>query len=307
VEVRHLEYFVALAEELSFSRAAARVHIAQPSLSQQIRQIERELGTALIDRSARPIQLTLAGRRLLDDAHALLHQLDQTVRAVRRTGRGEREQLRVGYTFGGLYDLLLPVLRAFRAAHPDAGLLLREVPATDQARALRAGRVDVMVTRLTQPVADADLAVLSLRGELLAAVLPADHDLAARRRVPLRGLAGEAFVSFPRRQDPLTFDRYLQACLAAGFSPRVEHEVADAQSLALMVASGQGVALTGEDLSLRFAGVAYRRVDPPTEVATIVAIWLAHRPASLVQQLAELLAAEIATEEWRRPGPRAEP
>lgn len=289
MEVRHLEYFVAVAEELSFSRAAERVHIAQPSLSQQIRQLERELGTPLVDRSARPIQLTLAGRRLLADAHGILSQIDQTARAVGRAGRGELDQLRVGYTAGGLYDLLLPVLRAFRARHPEAGLLLRQVPAADQVQALRTGSTDVVVGRLTQPVTAADVTVRPLRDERLAAMLPAAHELASRPHVPLARLAGEPFVMFPRRLDPLTFDRYIEACLAAGFSPRVDHEAADAQSLALLVATGLGVALTGDGLALRFPGVTYPRVEPPVTVTRIVALRLTGGTARLLEPFADLL------------------
>ncbi len=290
MELRHLHYFVALAEEASFSRAAERLHLAQPSLSQQIRQLERELGAVLVDRSARPVQLTRAGRRLLEDAHAVLAQLDQTARAVGRAGRGELDQLRVGYPAGGLYDLLLPALRAFRAAHPEAGLLLRPVPPGDQDRVLAGGAVDVVVSRVTRPVADAGLVVRDLRAERLVAVLPAAHPLAGAPQVALADLADEPFVMFPRRTDPVVFDRYLQACLAAGFSPRIDHEAVDAQGLALLVATGSGVALTGDGLALHLPGLVRRPLAPPVEVARIAAVWSREAPPRLLAPFVDLLA-----------------
>lgn len=269
MELRHLRYFVAAAEERNISRAAARLHIAQPSLSQQLRELERELGVALLDRSARPLRVTGAGRRLLEDAYRVFDQLDETRRALGRAARGETGQLRLGFVYGGLYNLLLPLLRRFRADRPDAGVSLRQLAAAEQVRALQAHTVDVVLSRLTEPVADAGVVVQPLREELLLAILPEEHPLARSDRVALADLAAEPFVMVPRRFEPLVFDRYLQACAAAGFVPHIEHEVFDAQTQALTVGCGEGVTLIGDGLSLRFPGLRYLPVDPPFPLTTI--------------------------------------
>jgi len=272
MELRHLRYFVAVAEERNVTRAAARLHIAQPSLSQQLRELERELGVELVNRAARPLQLTNAGRRLLTDAYALLDRADGTLRALRRTARGETGELRVGFVYGGLYTLLLPLLQRLRDRRPDVGVALTRLAATDQVRAVRRQEVDVVLSRLTEPVDEADVTVWPLRDEFLVAVLPASHPLAGQDRIALADLAAEPFVLVPRRFEPLVFDRYLEACAAAGFTPHVDHEVHDAQTQALAVGVGLGVALTGDGLSLRFPGLRYVAVDPPFPLTTIAAL-----------------------------------
>jgi DNA-binding transcriptional LysR family regulator len=283
-----LRYFVAVAEERNISRAAARLHIAQPSLSQQLRELERELDVELVNRAARPLLLTSAGRRLLSDAYAVLDQVDRTVRAMRRAARGETGELRVGFIYGGLYNLLLPLLQRFRNRRPEAGLTFRQLAAADQFRALHGQEADVVLSRLTEPLTVEDIAVLPLRDEFLVAVLADSHPLARHDRVALADLAPEPFVLVPRRFEPLVFDRYLQACSAAGFTPRVDYEVLDAQTQALAVGAGLGVALTGDGLSLRFPGLRYVPVDPPVALTSIAALWHASNGEPLLQVFLEL-------------------
>lgn len=272
MELRHLQYFLVLAEELNFSRAARRLHIAQPSLSQQIRQLEAELGTALFDRAVRPIQLTNAGQLLLGDAYALVCDVEATAREVKRAGQGQVGRLRIGYSYGGLYDLVLSLLRRLRQAWPDVNMVIHQLPEREQLPALRSRRVDVVLGRLTEPLT-ADVVVRPLRQERLIAILPASHPLAAQDCVGLDQLRDEPFVMFPRRLEPVVFDNYIQACLGAGFTLRLEHEVSDAQTQALAIAAGLGVGLSGDHLALRFPELVYLPVDPPFPIATIAALW----------------------------------
>jgi DNA-binding transcriptional LysR family regulator len=272
MELRHLQSFVALAEEGNFSRAATRLHIAQPSLSQQIRRLETELETELFDRSSRPIQLTSAGELLLGDARSLLQEMESTARQVRRAGRGEVGRLRVGYSYGGLYDLVLALLRRIRAESPETNMVVHQLPERDQVPALRTRRVDVVLGRITEPPS-ADVMVRPLREERLIAILPCCHPLAAGPSVKLVDLAEERFVMFPRRLEPVVFDNYIQACVTAGFTLRLEHEVSDAQTQALAIAAGLGVGLSGEQLALRFPELVYLPVEPAFTIAKIAALW----------------------------------
>jgi DNA-binding transcriptional LysR family regulator len=272
MELRHLQYFLILAEELNFSRAARRLHIAQPSLSQQIRQLELELETELFDRTVRPVRLTSAGQLLLRDAYALVNDVEATAREVRRAGRGEVGRLRIGYSYGGLYDLVLSLLRRLREAWPELNMVIHQLSEREHLPALSKGRVDLLLGRLTEPLT-ADVVVRPLRDEKLIAILPTGHPLAGNGSVRLTELRDESFVMFPRRLEPVVFDNYIQACLNAGFSLRLEHEVSDAQTQALAIAAGLGIALSGDHLALRFPELVYRPVEPSFTVAKIAALW----------------------------------
>ncbi len=281
VELRQLQYFLVLAEDLSFSRAAERLHIAQPSLSQQIRQLETELDTALFDRSARPIRLTNAGRLLRRNASTIVNEAEATALEVRRAGRGEVGRLRIGYSYGGLYDLVLALLRRLRADRPDMHTVIHQLAEREQMPALLTGRVDIVLGRVTEPLTS-DVVSMPLRDERLIAILPSHHPLAGAPTVMLTDLRSEPFVMFPRRLEPVVFDNYIEACLNAGFTLRLEHEVSDAQTQALAIAAGLGVGLSGDHLALRFPELVYVPVEPAVTIAEIAALWCEGRsPESL--------------------------
>lgn len=272
MELRHLHHFLVLAEDLNFSRAAERLQIAQPSLSQQIRQLESELETELVDRSVRPIRLTNAGQLLLQNASSIVAEVEETARQVRRAGRGEVGRLRIGYCYGGLYDLVLALLRRLRAAWPDTNIVVLQLPEREQIPALLTHRVDVVLGRVTEPV-PSDVVAMPLRDERLIAILPTDHPLAGAPTVKLPDLGSEPFVMFPRRFEPLVFDNYIQACVKAGFTLRLDHEVSDAQTQALAIAAGLGIGLSGDHLALRFPELVYVPVEPAVTIAKIAAFW----------------------------------
>jgi len=240
MELRQLRYFVAVAEELHFGRAAERLGIAQPPLSRQIQRLEVELGFELFDRSRRRVELRPAGAVLLERAHDVLERLDEAVREARRTSSGKRGRVVVGYPSSLAYTGLVGLLRAFRSEFPDVELSVRELPLAEQMEGLKSGQLDVGFVR--GPVDDRELACECMRREPLLLALPADHPLTARRELSLESVAKEPFVFFPRARAPAFFDLLLALCHQAGFTPQIRHEAPQADVLS-MVAAGFGISI----------------------------------------------------------------
>ena len=276
MELRHLRYFVAVAEELHFGRAAERLRIAQPPLSRQIADLERELGTPLFSRVKRRIQLTHAGRAFLKEARLTLAQADRAFRTAQRAARGEVGRLRVGFVEAATYSGILPdVLAFFRQHVPNVGLELFELSSLQQTEALREGRIEVGI--LHSPPHDAKqwLQVERVLADPMVAALPQGHRLASLESVPLTELAPEPFLLFRRPTGPGLYDRIIAACQAAGFSPRVAQEAGQVQTLVGLVSAGMGVALVpGSFAELRRPGLVYR---PVTGLAVDMGTWLAWR------------------------------
>jgi len=256
VELRHLRYFVAVAEELHFGRAAERLGIAQPPLSRQIQSLESELGFKLFDRSRRRVELTSAGGVLLKRTRDVLERLEEAVRDARRTSTGKRGRVTVGYPSSLAYTGLVGLLRAFRAEFPDVELAVRELPLADQLVGLKNGELDVGFIR--GPLDDAELVAECMRREPLMLALPADHPLANRRRLTLASVAHEPFVFFPRARAPAFFDLLLGLCQKAGFTPQIRHEAPQADVLSL-VAAGFGISIMPAAVrELRRSDVAFK-------------------------------------------------
>jgi DNA-binding transcriptional LysR family regulator len=282
IEVRLLRYFAALAEEHSFTAAARRLHISQPSLSNQIRLMERRLGAPLIVRGSHPLVLTQVGEQVLAGAYRVLRAVDETEQNARAIATGQAGLLRIGFIHGGLYEIMLAALRSLRAELPAARFVPQQLRSEDQLTALRTGDVDVALYRRTHPYPLDGLASRPLRADRLIAVLPEDHPAARTGRVRLTDLAGESFVAFKRHHMPLVYDRCVQACRDAGFEPRIGTEFDDPLTLALAVGSGGHVALTGAGMSNRYPGLRYLPVDPPTFIADISVVWPAGRVSPLL-------------------------
>jgi DNA-binding transcriptional LysR family regulator len=221
-ELRHLRYFVAVAEELNFSRAARRLQMAQPPLSVAIRQLETELGTDLFERSSREVRLTEAGRVLLDGARRTLAEADRAVTSARRAGAGELGALRVGFSWSARFETLPAIGRALRQQHPDVELLTEEMWNARVTDALRAGTIDVALSLC--PEISGELAYEPIRAEPVVALLAAAHPLAGERAVALGSLAEEAFVLFPRELAPRLYDTLVGLCRHAGFEPTLRKE-----------------------------------------------------------------------------------
>ncbi|HYI15411.1 MAG TPA: LysR family transcriptional regulator [Thermomicrobiales bacterium] len=257
VELRQLRYFVAVAEELHFGRAAERVGIAQPPLSQQIQRLEAELGVQLFIRNRRRVQLSEPGRVFLDEARATLQQAERAVEAVRRAGRGEAGRLRVGFVGSATFDVMPSILRRFREHYPAVELTLSELSTAQQVAALRDRQIDIGFIR--PPFLANDLELEIIARESLVAVLPPGHRLAGNAPIRLADLAGEPFVLFPHSFGPGLHAQIVGACQRAGFNPLIAQEAIALPTIVSLVSVGIGVSLLPASIQhLPWDGVSYR-------------------------------------------------
>lgn len=257
LELRYLWYFVAVAEELSFSRAALRIGIAQPPLSQQIQKLEALLGCPLFERAGRRVRLTDAGALLLNDARRLLTDAGQTAERLRRAARGETGTLTIGFWPSTLFSPLPLAVRRFRERCPGVAVRMREMYQPEQFEAIGNGTIDIAIVREPPPV-DGILAIEVLAEPFVVAV-PEDHRLAALRAVGAAQLRDEDFVLFPRDSAPGLHARLLGVCRRAGFEPRVVQEAEAWHTIISLVEAGIGVSLIPASFQGRRTGaLAYR-------------------------------------------------
>jgi DNA-binding transcriptional LysR family regulator len=285
VEMRHLRYFVAVAEECHFGRAAERLHMAQPPLSQQIRQLESALGVELFKRTTRKVELTPAGALLLERARRILADVEIAAVDVGRAERGELGRLAVGFTGSATYELLPRLAAALRSELPGVELELHgEMLTPAQVEALLVGTLDVGLLR--PPVGSPDLAVQVIRREPLVAVLPSDHPSARRRSVRLGDLASEPFVSYPSHFRSVVHDAVEMACGKAGFSPIIVQEVGETATLVSIVAAGVGVALVPASVQhLQITGAVYRPLAGRAEEVALAIASRVDDPNPVVRQV----------------------
>lgn len=258
MELRHLRYFRAVAEERHFGRAAERLHMAQPPLSQAIRQLETELGVTLLDRNTRKVELTPAGTAYLERVRVILAEVDEASARAQRVAAGMEGRLVVGCVGSATYSLLPAFARAVREALPGIDLAFRgEMLVPDQVAALAAGRIDLALLR--PPVEDPTLRVSLLRRDRLIVALPEGHRLAARARLRIRDLREEDLIVHASHGRSVMHGAVEELCRDAGFEPRVRHEVAETSTLVTLVAAGLGTAVVPEPVSsLGVPGVTYR-------------------------------------------------
>ena len=273
MDLRQLRYFVAVAEELHFRRAAARLCISQPPLSQQIRRLEAELDTPLFLRTRRRVELTAAGQFLLERCRPLLAEADRLPHLVRQAAKGEIGIITIGYIASTSYTLLPAALPEFRRARPDVQVELRELSTRRQLEALANQTISLGLLR--PPVNDPDIRLTPLLSERLVAVLPDTHPLAACDQIPLSSLATEPFVLTPPQLSPGYSHDILRACSQAGFTPRAAQEADEIQTIVNLVAAGAGVSLVPESVSpFERRGATYRPLSGTTVKLELA---LAHR------------------------------
>jgi DNA-binding transcriptional LysR family regulator len=265
MELRHLRYFIAVAEEKHVTRAAERLGMQQPPLSQQIRTLERELDVQLFHRKPRGVELTDAGAALLVDARAILSHIDHAFAATRRTARGEQGRISVGFTSSAPFHPFVPrIVRAYREAFPLVSLTLEESGTAELINDLRDERIDAAFVR-TAISKQEGIVVAPLLHEAMVLALPQAHGLARRTKggeaVPMKALVDETFILYRRRSGPGLYDAILSACATAGFSPRIGQETPRIVSTLSLVAAGLGISLVPESLQcMRMDGVAFRRL-----------------------------------------------
>ena len=262
MELRHLRYFVAVAEERHFGRAAERLHMAQPPLSQQVRNLEAELGVTLLRRTTRRVDLTDAGTAYLDRARAILAAVDEAGIEAQRVDQGLVGRLTIGCVGSATYSLLPALARRLREDLPGIDFAFRgEMLVPDQVAALLAGTIDLALLR--PPVDEPGLTLRPLRKDRLIVAVPDGHRLAARRRVRVEDLRDEDLVVHPARGRSVMHGVVEELCRDAGFRPRIRHEVAETSTLVTFVAAGLGVAVVPEPVgTLGVPGVTYRPLSP---------------------------------------------
>ena len=268
MELRHLRYLVAVAEELHFGRAAIRLNISQPPLSQQIRQLEEELGVQLFERTKREVRLTEAGRRLVGEAHQVLGRVDHFSQVAAQAGGGEIGHLSVGVT-GGVNPILVETLRLLGRKYPGVRIELQYMTTGTQVEALREGRIDIGF--LTLPVQEPTLALERIKSEPLWLALPTAHPLTRLRRVPLSALAGERIILFPRRATPGLHDTITGMCREAGFTLNVVHEVDSIVGGLTLVSADLGIAFTTPSVHRLWPDIAFRPVQSSVSIELAVA------------------------------------
>jgi DNA-binding transcriptional LysR family regulator len=246
VELRHLRYFIALAEEGSVTRAAQRLGIQQPPLSQQLRALEDEIGTALFKRTSRGLQLTATGSSLLDGARKTLEVFEQTLETARRCGRGEHERITIGYTNSGGFNGFVPQsIRKFRQEFSSISVALEECCTAELVDALRARRVDIAFVR--GPLQNiAGLSIIPLVDEKMVVAVPCGHRLAINdcpAEISLKSLSEETFLMYRRSVGPGLYDVIIDACARAGFTPRIGQEAPRMVGTLNLVAAGLGITL----------------------------------------------------------------
>lgn len=265
IETRLLRQFIAVAEELNFNKAAIRLHMAQPPLSQAINRLEDKLGFSLFTRNKRGVKLTPTGDAFLNTAYSTLKELELGIEHARLVSQGIAGKLTVTALSIAYYESLLSTLRQFRESYPKVQLIIKEMPSSSQARAIVSGEADIAFMR-NLPISAQNVESRLLLDEEIVMALPADHPKAKEGRIDLRDFAGEDFVFTPQALGIGYHSQLIALCEAAGFYPRVVQEAAQIQTLIGLVACGFGVALVPESIagSIMRDKVLFRRINSVT-------------------------------------------
>lgn len=288
MELRHLRYFVAVAEELHFGRAAVRLHMTQQPLSQQIRQLEVELGVQLFHRTKRRIQLTEPGKVFLAEARQLLLKAAQAVEVVRQVAQGESGRLGVGFSGFATYSVLPKVLRIFRERFPRVELDLEEMTTSAQVQALQDGQIHLGL--MIPPVHDATLVQELILQEPFVVVLPETHPLANQPSLALPALANESFILVSRHLEPGYYDQCISLFQHAGFSPKVVQKASQKQTILGLVSAGMGVSLAPASIrNIRRTGVVYTELNTSMSQVELAAVWRQDESSPVLRTFLEVI------------------
>ncbi|GAC1350223.1 MAG: LysR substrate-binding domain-containing protein [Ktedonobacteraceae bacterium] len=299
METRHLRYFVAVAEEMNFRRAAERLAMTQPPLSQQIHELEEELGVLLFDRTHRQIQLTAAGEVFLEDVHRLLTQMNTAKERTKRASKGELGQLNIGYTSFVHCPLFRVILLRYRTRYPDVDIVLHDLVTIDQMKQLDTNALDLSFATHASMAFSSWEETHSIQEcilrEPVVAVLPKNHHLAEQSPLPFAALADEPWIWFARQFDPTTYDYMVRLFEQVGFRPNVTQNVNQLQIVISLVAAGLGVGLvTASTERLASQDVVYLDLIDPTPWAEFNVVWrkddtspLLHAFLAVVREVAQ--------------------
>ena len=291
MELRHLRYLCAVAEYGTFREASRHLHVSQSAISEQIADLEHEVGGPLLDRSTRSTRLTAQGKIFLEEAKKTLAQADRAIDVTRRSLMGQEGSLAIGFFIWGAGGFFASIIREYRKLHPHVNLSLKELQAHVQAPALVNGTIDVGFTRPMEPPYDSVLKDELLYNDPVIAVLPSNHPL-AKGPVELTALAGERFVLVERAATPVLFDRILALCTSAGFSPDIVTTSASWSGILTLVNSGEGVALVPAGVRhLRTPGVVFLELKPHTTHVGLSIAWNPQNEGPVVRDFLKLVRA----------------
>ncbi len=283
MELRHLTYFIAVAEEMHFGRAAKRLHISQPPLSQQIRQLEEEIGVRLFNRTKRRVEITPAGMVFLAEARRIMALSEDAVRIAVRADKGEIGRLTIGFIGSANYSVLPQVVREFRRRFQNVELSLTEMSTSDQLEALLDGTIHVGFLRPPRGVTEKGLTVEAVFREPLMVALPRNHALKREKSLSLRQLARDSFIMIPRQVGPGFFDHLIVLCQKEGFSPNIVLEASQYHTVTGLVAAGLGIAVVPASIQRsRVEGIVFRTLTGGTETVLDMA-WLTGNQSLILQ------------------------
>jgi DNA-binding transcriptional LysR family regulator len=288
MKLQQLRFFVTVADELGFSKAAAKLHVAQPSLSVQIKALEEELGARLFERDKHHVFLTQAGKKFQQHARALLEMAETAKFEARSAAAGEMGTLDFGYTASAIFSSVLArVIRLFRERHPQALLTLHELTSVEQFHGLLEHKLDIGVLRRPDIRTPVGLQISEWYRTPLVVAIPHDHVLARRQSLTLADLKGDSFIMYPREAGTGIYWQVMDLCAKAGFRPRVAREVLESSTLIGLVAAGVGIAIVPADMNcIRFEGIEYKRLADAEAYSTL---YLACREADDSVHLRTLL------------------
>jgi DNA-binding transcriptional LysR family regulator len=291
MELRHLRYFIAVAEELHFTRAAMRLHIGQPPLSHAIQVLEADVGARLLERSKRWVRLTEAGRLFLADARKILAMTEQAAETARRAERGEAGELRIGFTYSTpLTPLFADVINRYRQEFPQVTLTLHEMATLRQLEAIGERVLDLGFIRPPELAISPGIKLTTLREDPLVVVLPVGHPLAAQAKIAIRELENESFVMYPPGAGTGIYPQIFRLCRAAGFVPRIGQTAGEASTIIGLVAAGSGITLLPASFDrIRMDGVCYRPLSDPDATTMLLLAQRAGEYAPLVDAFVALV------------------
>ena len=289
MELRHLKYFVVVAEERHFTRAAERLGMAQPPLSQQIRKLEHEIGALLFRRLTRGVELTDAGRVLYEDARHIVDQVEHAKTRAQSAARGQTGHIRVGFASSVVFHpVIAEIVRAYRETHPDVRLSPSESNVAALIDDMLAERIDLAIIRQTAQESGR-VKIEALFEEDMVVALPPQHRLGGEAGISLQSLAQETLIMFPRSIAPVLYDEVMSACQRAGFSPQLGQESTQVASAVSMVAAGFGVSIVPQSIrQVTATGVTYHAIDGPGPKAQIVIAYRSTEFSKVVRDFLEV-------------------
>jgi DNA-binding transcriptional LysR family regulator len=291
MELRHLRYLAAVAEFGTFREAGRRLHVSQSAISEQIADLEHEVGGALLDRGQRTTRLTPEGEVFLAEARQTLASADRAIDLTRRSLLGQEGSLAIGFFLWGAGGFFASIIREFRKLHPQLRLTLLEMHTHEQMEAFESGKIDVGFTRPLEPPWDRRLRSELLLNDPIVAVLPRDHPRAGGP-ILVENLAGERFVTSDRTANPTLFDLIVALCSRAGFSPNLVNSSATWSGVLTLVESGEGIALVPSGVRyLRTPGLVFAELVPPTAHVGLSVAWDPRREGPVVRNFLRLVRA----------------